>query len=137
MAHNRLHQHVSIVRCKATKVDELNYVREGFKRISTDGVMNGCVGTLDGYLLRITAPSFAECQNVAAYFSGHYCTYTLLYVRPPCALIQIIKKSPSYQPLYLQLQTITLKSNTTLITIISTIINLIDFERADQLYQVK
>ena len=37
--------------------------------------MNGCVGALDGYLMRITAPSFAECGNVGAYFSGHYCTY--------------------------------------------------------------
>jgi len=60
---------------KLPGIDELNCVREGFKRISADGIMNGCVGALDGYLLRITAPSFAECQNVAAYFSGHYCTY--------------------------------------------------------------
>jgi hypothetical protein len=56
-------------------IDQLNSIRDGFKRISTDGVMNGCVGSLDGYLLRITAPSFAECRNVTAYFSGHYCTY--------------------------------------------------------------
>ena len=25
--------------------------------------------------MRITAPSFAECGNIGAYFSGHYCTY--------------------------------------------------------------
>jgi hypothetical protein len=56
-------------------IDQLNSIRDGFKRISTDGVMNGCVGSLDGYLLRITAPSFAKCRNVTAYFSGHYCTY--------------------------------------------------------------
>jgi hypothetical protein len=56
-------------------IDQLNSICDGFKRISTDGVMNGCVGSLDGYLLRITAPSFAECQNVTAYFSGHFCTY--------------------------------------------------------------
>jgi hypothetical protein len=60
---------------KLPSIDQLNYIREGFKRISADGVMNRCVGSLDGYLLRITAPSFAKCQNVAAYFSGHYCTY--------------------------------------------------------------
>jgi hypothetical protein len=32
---------------------------EGFKRISTDGVMNGYVGALDGCLLRISTPSFS------------------------------------------------------------------------------
>jgi hypothetical protein len=33
--------------------------------------------------MRITAPSFAECGNVGAYFSGHYCTYRL-YVQAMC-----------------------------------------------------
>jgi hypothetical protein len=60
---------------KLPSIDQLNYIQEGFKRIFTDGVMNKCVRSLDGYLLRITATSFAECQNVAAYFSGYYCTY--------------------------------------------------------------
>jgi hypothetical protein len=69
-----------INRCEALdinlpKPEELNYVREGFQRISKDGVMNGCIGALDGNLMRITAPSYAECSNVGAYFSGHYCTY--------------------------------------------------------------
>jgi hypothetical protein len=69
-----------INRCEALdinlpKPEELNYVREGFRRISKDGVMNGCIGALDGYLMRITVLSFAECGNVGAYFSGHYCTY--------------------------------------------------------------
>jgi hypothetical protein len=56
-------------------IDQLNSICDGFKRISTDNVMNGYVRSLDGHLLRITAPSFAECQNVTAYFSGHYCTF--------------------------------------------------------------
>jgi hypothetical protein len=60
---------------KLPSVGQLNYIWGGFKRISTDGVMNGCVGSLDGCLLRITTPSCAKCWNVAAYFSGHYCTY--------------------------------------------------------------
>ncbi len=69
-----------INRCEALDINlpkpkELNNVREGFQRISKDGVTNGCIGALDGYLMRITAPSFAECGNVGAYFSGHYCTY--------------------------------------------------------------
>jgi hypothetical protein len=40
-----------------------------------DGVMDGCIGALDGYLMRITAPSHRECGNVSAHFSGHYCMY--------------------------------------------------------------
>lgn len=53
----------------------LSLLRAGFRGISYCGVMDGCVGALDGYLMRITAPSHAECGNVTAYFSGHYCTY--------------------------------------------------------------
>jgi len=53
----------------------LSSLRAGFRGISYCGVMDGCVGALDGYLMRITAPSHAECGNVTAYFSGHYCTY--------------------------------------------------------------
>jgi hypothetical protein len=60
---------------KLPSIDELNYIWEGFERVSTYGVLNGCIRALDGYLLQITAPSFAKCQTVAAYFSGHYCTY--------------------------------------------------------------
>jgi hypothetical protein len=57
------------------RMDELPSLRAGFKKISYSGVMDGCVGALDGYLMRITAPSHSECGNVGAYFSGHYCTY--------------------------------------------------------------
>jgi hypothetical protein len=56
-------------------IEQLPAIREGFKSISRDGIMDGCIGALDGYLMRITAPSFAECRNVGAYFSGHYCTH--------------------------------------------------------------
>jgi len=70
-----------INRCEALDVNlptlphELLALCHGFKKISRDGIMDGCVGALDGYLMRITAPSFGECRNVSAYFSGHYCTY--------------------------------------------------------------
>jgi hypothetical protein len=60
---------------KLPTIEQLPAIREGFKSISRDGIMDGCIGALDGYLMRITAPSFAECGNVGAYFSGHYCTY--------------------------------------------------------------
>ena len=44
-------------------------------RISWDGVLNGCIGALDGYLQHIVAPSHKECGNVGAYFPRHYCVY--------------------------------------------------------------
>jgi len=28
--------------------------------------MDGCIGALDGYLMRITAPSHRECGNISA-----------------------------------------------------------------------
>ena len=57
-------------------IDELTAVADGFKSKSTgEGAMTGCVGSLDGFLLRIKAPSHAECGNVPAYYSGHYCCY--------------------------------------------------------------
>jgi hypothetical protein len=57
------------------RLHELDKLCSRFYQISTDGVMDGCIGALDGYLKRITAPSHRECGNVSAYFSGHYCTY--------------------------------------------------------------
>jgi hypothetical protein len=69
-----------INRCDALAIklpgrQELDIVRQGFQGISWDGVLNGCVGALDGYLQRIAAPSYKDCGNVGAYFSGHYCVY--------------------------------------------------------------
>jgi hypothetical protein len=55
---------------------ELLALHHELKKISRYGVMDGCVvGASDGYLMWITAPSFGECANLSAYFSGHYCTY--------------------------------------------------------------
>jgi hypothetical protein len=69
-----------INRCEALAIklpghQELDIVRQGFQGISWDGVLNGCVGALDGYLQHIAAPSYKDCGNVGAYFSGHYCIY--------------------------------------------------------------
>jgi len=52
-------------------MEELDDVRKGFEGISTEEVMFGCVGALDGYLLLIRTPSRKESTNVRQYFSGH------------------------------------------------------------------
>jgi hypothetical protein len=53
-------------------MEEFDDVRKGFEGISTEEVMSGCVGALDGYLLLIQTPSRNESTNVRQYFSGHY-----------------------------------------------------------------
>ncbi|MFO0446206.1 MAG: transposase family protein [bacterium] len=52
--------------------EDLVHVAEGFKYKSTEGVMAGCVGALDGMLLLIRTPSRDEISNVRQFFSGHY-----------------------------------------------------------------
>jgi len=55
-----------------TMVNELDELAEGFKNKSTEGVMSGCVGALDGLLLLIRTPTREEASNVRQFFSGHY-----------------------------------------------------------------
>lgn len=67
-------------RCEALKVnlstlEALHSIHEQFMNISRGGIINRCVGHVDGYLMRITAPFFDISGNVGAYCSGHYCTY--------------------------------------------------------------
>jgi hypothetical protein len=52
--------------------EDLVHVAEGFKCKSTEGVMAGCVGALDGMLLLICTPSREDISNVCQFFSGHY-----------------------------------------------------------------
>jgi hypothetical protein len=56
---------------------ELSRLAEDFKDISgTGGILNGCVGVLDGFLLPTSTPSLEGSNgNVKAYFSGHYQCY--------------------------------------------------------------
>jgi hypothetical protein len=42
-----------------------------FAQCSTDRVFDGCVGCIDGVLIRIKTPSASETGNVRSYFSGH------------------------------------------------------------------
>jgi hypothetical protein len=57
--------------------EEQEQTAADFTSRSYNGVMNGCVGAIDGWLCLIRAPSAKECSggNVIAYFSGHYMAY--------------------------------------------------------------
>ncbi len=38
-------------------------------------MLDGCVGSLDGWLCRIKVPLGKDTSNIASYYSGHYCCY--------------------------------------------------------------
>ena len=46
-----------------------------FKVLSSHGVIDGCVGCLDGLLLRIQTPWTRDTGHVKSYFLGHYQAY--------------------------------------------------------------
>jgi hypothetical protein len=48
---------------------------DGFRNISSNGVIDGCIACVDGILLKIQTPAATEVGNVKAFFSGHYQTY--------------------------------------------------------------
>ncbi len=50
---------------------ELKSVYNGFASKSTESIMEGCVGALDGFLLLIDAPKATEAANIRSFFSGH------------------------------------------------------------------
>lgn len=52
-------------------------LRRGFCDKSKDGIMNGCVGAIDGMLQKTIAPKKNEVSNVRSYYSGHYEHYGL------------------------------------------------------------
>jgi hypothetical protein len=56
-------------------LEELNALKDGFASKSTDKLMHGYIGALDGFLLRIAAPPAKIVGNVSSYYSGQYCTY--------------------------------------------------------------
>jgi hypothetical protein len=55
-------------------LDAINRVALRFQTNSSFGVMNGCVGCLDGMLCKIKTPARSETRNARSYFSGHYQT---------------------------------------------------------------
>ena len=56
---------------------ELDQASKEWEKLSTDGVMNGCVGCMDSLLLQIQTPGSNETGNVMSYFSGHYQAYAI------------------------------------------------------------
>jgi hypothetical protein len=61
--------------CFPEMLAELQRASEGFQSISTQGVIRGCVGAIDGWLCPIIVPPRAVVGNVRSYFSGHYQRY--------------------------------------------------------------
>jgi hypothetical protein len=54
---------------------QLMKASDAFNNISSNNAIIGCVGCIDGYLLRVKVPSVSQVGNVKSYFSGHYQTY--------------------------------------------------------------
>ena len=54
---------------------EIQEKANAFKKISTKGILSGCVGTIDGILIPIKVPSRKETGHVKNYFSGYYHCY--------------------------------------------------------------
>ena len=56
-----------------TTVTEWEEVRSGFGSKSSGGIINGCVGAIDGFFQRPLTPNEKDCDNnQTAYFLGHY-----------------------------------------------------------------
>jgi hypothetical protein len=48
--------------------EELQLAAAGFRSISTNNFITGCVGVMDGLLLRIRVPAASEVGHVTAFF---------------------------------------------------------------------
>jgi hypothetical protein len=57
--------------------EEWERIRKGFTSKSSNRLMQGCVGAIDGFLALITAPFRKEGINIRAYYSGHNECYGL------------------------------------------------------------
>jgi hypothetical protein len=73
----------AIMNCEAlayhfpSTTTELESAAASFRQCSDHGLLRGCIGCVDGYLLRIKTPASSETGNVKSYFSGHYQAYGL------------------------------------------------------------
>ena len=55
----------------------------GFRKISSHGVMEGCVGAMDGLLVKIRTPKSKEVAHVKSFHSGH-CKHCGINVQAIC-----------------------------------------------------
>lgn len=55
--------------------EEWNAVYHEYRRKSSNELMAGCVGCLDGFFQRTNKPTKSEVANVILYYSGHYELY--------------------------------------------------------------
>eukprot|EP00918_Siedleckia_nematoides_P047149 GHVU01103302.1.p1 GENE.GHVU01103302.1~~GHVU01103302.1.p1 ORF type:complete len:437 (+),score=23.73 GHVU01103302.1:149-1459(+) len=55
--------------------EEVNAAAYAFALLSDNRVVRGCVGAMDGLLVRIQAPRPSETGHVRSFFSGHYHCY--------------------------------------------------------------
>ena len=62
---------------------EVAQAAAGFKKISSHGVMKGCVGAVDGLLVQIRTPTCNEVAHVKSLHSGH-CTHCGIIVQEIC-----------------------------------------------------
>ncbi len=56
-------------------IEELKDSAQGFQKISSGRIIDGCVACVDGMLLSIWIPSANETGNVIASYSGHYAEF--------------------------------------------------------------
>jgi DDE superfamily endonuclease len=55
--------------------NEITTAAASFKQLSTNQFLAGCVGVMDGLLLRIKVPAASEVGHVKSFYSGHYSAY--------------------------------------------------------------
>ena len=60
---------------------EIRAASTAFRSLSSNGVIDGCVGCIDGLLMKIQTPSKSKTGNVKSFFSGHYQTYGSIFRR--------------------------------------------------------
>jgi len=58
-----------------TSRHDLKVVALEYQNKSSNGVLDGCVRALDGWLCRVQVPTQKETANISVYFSGHYQCY--------------------------------------------------------------
>ena len=80
-----------------TTPSQIRAAAQDFQKCSSQGIFEGCVGAVDGLVLRTRAPSKGAVGNVQAFFSGHYMTYghnIIVVCDSSCRFIYMAANSP-------------------------------------------